>query len=169
MSTNLFEPPRAAVDDAAAEDVRKPLAVWMLQIGLLPLAYLLAKALVSIGTLLVYQSQAPPPQLFVHMVIDVLLLAGMLATGLGSEFRNPRARWGGILLVAGFCALCDYFFLVVDPSEYPNAATGEIRHEVLVDRVLAAIALAVGGLLCWRFGFTAKARAWFRVSSAHRP
>jgi len=163
VSANPYSPPEASVADAVVADTPppKPWAVTVMQVVgpvlLVAVSYAVVrnfmnmlqwqKAGVDITRMLTnYSTRAVIPLLLLYMLFQL-------------PKRTQLGRWLGILLIALIIAVPLYFFVFVNPVRLSSSAAAMGQ--------LIGFLITTLPFLYWlyAFGFSKKARAYFRTSA----
>lgn len=159
MDHNPYTAPQTTLETSTpAEDVPRPIAVWILSIILFVLALFSAFALAgSLWTVATHSAAVRNVGLLiVDLVWRLALLAIMFAAAYGAFRRRRWARWFGVLLIV---AMAIFALVRQDTTFYATDAEragGMIGRFVLFPALLAWWAYA--------FAFSAKARRYFAKS-----
>lgn len=167
MLDNLFAPPKSTVVDGLVGRVRKPLAVWLVQLLMLAILVPVIRGFVVVIALLGEDAERAPLLAAAIAAVDVFVLFVVLAALFGSEFRKPFARLLGPLLVIGASTLWAYFWLIIDPPVRAIVASPTRQRDESIGLAFTVALLLVGALLCLAYVFGARVRAWFRPSNEH--
>lgn len=170
---NPYAPPSAAVD--APRDVlppaKKPISVWLLQLLAVAVSGLSA---LGLWRLTAYLAQAPQvEEVGTVALFEYALRLGLLVSAVGALIGTQRragyGRWLGLLLLAFTIMLLAYLklgipFMATRSSYWRLAPSGA----GIDNPGEAAGIVLLFCLLAWwvyAFGFSAKARKFFRVAS----
>jgi len=166
---NPYRPPQAALEVQAPSTwlqepaPPRPIAVWLLSLLLLVCGCVFTFAVLSFiwGVMTHLSGLQNYGALVVAVGWRVVFVAGLVAVLLGVFCGRRWARWPGVLMLLGIA-----LYSVLKPDKAP--VTGEAGREASMIGRFIFLPLLMAWWV-WAFGFSEKAKRFFRVSGSAAP